>query len=256
MYQDLNFDVADKVATITLNRPKKLNALSQGLYRELQHALIRADIDSAIEVVVITGAGRAFCSGGDLSDPARQRHDRDTLIELCSHAAVSHALFAQIENMSKVVIAKVNGLAHAGGLTIVQQCDIAIASSVATFRAPEGLRGLANPYGAARLASYVGVARAKYLLLTATEFTAVQALDWGLIALVAEPDKLDATTDEVIEQVLRIKSAPRSLNKHNINRTLPPFDEYSLAITEMSLGAREGTMRWASNASPAEDGSA
>lgn len=241
LYEDLDYRVDKGVATVTLNRPEKLNAMTQRLYREIGHALIRADLDESVEAVVITGAGRAFCSGGDLGE-VNDLHGEDARIELASWPGKSHATFQQLLDMSKPVIARVNGLAHAGGFNLVLNSDISISVESATFRMPQGLRGMATPT-AAQIAQCVGVPRAKYLLMAAPTLSAKEALDWGLIARVVPEAELDSAVMEVLEQVVSVQPLSRRYTKSLINRSLAPADLSvlieSMASDESEVGTRQ-----------------
>jgi len=243
-YRELLYEADGAVARIVLNRPHKLNALSQRLYEELRHALVRADDDRAVEVIVLTGAGRAFCAGGDLTE-VNAMHEEARSLDLALVGINSSATFRQMEATTKPIIALVNGLAHAAGLILVMQSDIAIASQNATFRLPEALRGMSDPYAAAHLGSLIGAARAKYMLLTCAEIDATRAEQWGLVCQVAPHDELEASGARAIRQILETGRSSRSWNKTLVNRTLPPFDGQALKATIQSTETMDGTQRFA-----------
>jgi enoyl-CoA hydratase/carnithine racemase len=245
-YRDLLYDVAGPVATITLNRPEKLNAVSRNLYSEIRHALIRADFDDRVEVIVLTGNGRAFSAGGDLGE-VNDLHGEDARIDLAAWPATSHATFQQVLDTSKPVVARVNGLAHAAGFNLALNSDVAIAVDTATFRMPQGLRGIASPTGP-QLVQAVGLARAKLLLLTAKEITAAEALEWGLLAEVTTADQLDSAVQTMVEQLLAVQPLARTLTKQAMNRGLPPADVSILSVSMASPESEAGTRRFGSAA--------
>jgi enoyl-CoA hydratase len=246
-YKDLTYEAKGRVVTITMNRPDKLNALSRNSYEELRHAVVRADIDEKVDVVVLTGAGRAFSSGGDLSE-VNELHGEDARIDLAAHAAMAQATYQQLLDMRKPVVARVNGLAHAGGFHLVLNSDVAICVETATFRMPMGLRGLASPTGP-QLMQAIGVARAKWLLLTAAEISAAEALDWGIVAQVVPATQLDVAADEAVEMLLRIQPLAREYTKAALNRAFYPAELSILARTLASPEAATGTTQFASKGS-------
>ena len=232
----------------TLSRPGKLNALTQALYADLRSALVQADLDQTTEVVVLTGAGRAFSAGGDLAE-VQGMHQRGDGVELAAAVDNSTATLRQMETMATPIVCAVNGLAHAAGFLLAMQADIAIASDRATFRLPEALRGMSDVYAACHLSAYIGVARTKYLLMTCQEITARQACDWGLIARVVPHDELVSATEETVRQILDTKPGARGWNKALINAAaLPPFDGRALKATIASEETRAGTLSFAAPA--------
>jgi enoyl-CoA hydratase/carnithine racemase len=132
--------------------------------------------------------------------------------------------FRHIDRCSKLWIAKINGLCHAGGLVLALHCDVTIASDQARFRAPELLRGIPDPFLTSRLAEVVGLARARYLLFTATEIDAAQAAAMGLVGAVVPHDELDAATDAAIAAIARTGPAARTAVKRDLNQRLPAQD--------------------------------
>ena len=253
-YQELVYEIKGPVARLTLNRPAKLNAITQRLYRELRHALMRAELDNAVEVIVLAGAGRAFCAGGDLAE-VHTMHEAGGGIELAIAADNSSATFRQMENMHKPIVCIVNGLAHAAGFVLAMQADITIASERATFRLPEALRGMSDVYAACHLSAFIGVARTKYLLLTCDEISAREAFDWGFVARVVPHDSLEAETESVVRKILESQPAARGWNKRLVNRTLAPFDAHALKETigsgETMTGTRSFAAQSRSGTSPA-----
>ena len=239
-YRELTYEVDARIARIVLDRPKKLNAVTQLMYEELRHAFMRADTDPAVDVIVLTGAGRAFCAGGDLTE-VNEMHQQGRDLDLALVGINSNATFRQMEALEKPIVTLVNGLAHAAGLILVLQSDVSIASEKASFRLPEALRGMAEPYAAAHLAAHIGFARAKYMILTCAEIDAAQAADWGLVSKVVPHENLEAAGKEVIARILETQPSARRWNKALMNRTLPPFDGQALRATIQSAETMDGT---------------
>ena len=163
-YKNLILTKEDGIATITLNRPEKLNALNQEMVDELVKACGEVEEDNEVRVVIITGAGSAFCSGGDLSSHDFVVNSSAACLKRLQKAS---RLIMGIRNMPKPVIAAVNGVAVGGGCGLALACDILIASEKARFSEMYVLRGLHPDFGAIYfLPRLVGIAKASDLLLT------------------------------------------------------------------------------------------
>jgi enoyl-CoA hydratase len=240
VFEDLLYQAAPPVARITLNRPHKLNAVTQRLYTEIREALVQADADPAIEVVVLTGAGRAFCVGGDLTE-VHQMHSADASSALVAAADNSSQTFMKFETIDKPIICLVNGIAHAGGMIFAVQSDIIIASDRAVFRLPEALRGIVDPFVATRLQAHIGLARTKYVCLTCAEITAQEAADWGLVVRVVPHEQLDEEAARIVTQILATKREARRWNKRLLHRSLGPVDPYVLRDVMTHGETRDGT---------------
>ena len=229
--------VRDGVLRVRINRPQKRNATTQDMYRGLKRAAIVADTSPEIDVLCLTGVDRSFGSGGDMSgeaeDPAGLSSELDP---------TDHFPFRHLERCRKAVVSAVNGICHAGGLNLVLFSDVAIASDQARFRAPELLRGAPDPWIASRLPAFVGIAIAKYLLFTAAEISAGEALELGLIARVFPHAELELATEETCQQIRRTAPQARAMVKDVINRHLPAPDvrifQRALESPELMEGLR------------------
>ncbi len=188
----------DGVATLTLNRPRQYNALSAALLAQLHAALDAIAGDASVRVVVITGAGPAFCAGHDLKE----------MRSLASHAEVE-ALFAscsemmqKLSRLPQPVIAAVNGIATAAGCQLVAQCDLAVASEDARF-ATSGINlGLFCSTPAVALSRSIARKRAVEMLFTGDFIDAATALDWGLVNRISPSGRLAETTRELANSLL------------------------------------------------------
>ena len=189
---------AGAVATLTLNRPLQYNALSSALLRELQSALDAIASDKSVRVVVIAGAGKAFCAGHDLKE-LRANPSREFAKDVFDHCA---RLMQSLTRLPQPVIARVHGFAFAAGCQLVAQCDLAVASTNAQF-ATSGVKfGLfCNTPGVA-LARNVPRKQAMEMLLTGEPIDAQTALSHGLVNRVVAPEQLDAEIGALTRTIL------------------------------------------------------
>jgi 2-(1,2-epoxy-1,2-dihydrophenyl)acetyl-CoA isomerase len=205
-YTALRVDVADAVATITLDRPAARNALDATLKRELLTAVRAAGKDRSVRVVVLTGAGAAFSAGQDLREasgpdaPPLSRILRETY----------HPLILALRRLDQPVVAAVNGVAAGAGLALALACDLRIAADTATFVLAFGRVGLVPDSGTTWfLPRLVGPARATELALVGDPLSAEDAASWGLVNRVVPADSL---ADEAHALAAKLaQGAPRAL---------------------------------------------
>lgn len=198
-FNDIVYEQAEAVVTITINRPHRLNALSVRTVNEMIAALTQVGADETARVVVITGAGKAFCAGADLKDAP------DTMTPQMAHEVVGLYLdlIVAIRNVEKPVVAKVNGLAVGGGCCTALAADMRIASEEASFGLPFVKIGIS---GADMGATYllprlVGHGAATEMLMTGESIDAAEAYRIGLVNRVVPRDELDAATDEMVQRL-------------------------------------------------------
>ena len=215
-YNNVLYRIEDNIAFITLNRPKALNALNTETLRELDEAVSAAGKDESVKAIVITGEGRAFVAGADIS----QMRDL-TVQEGRDMTILGQEVFTRIENLDKPVIAAVNGFALGGGCELAMACDIRVASDKAKFGQPEVNLGIIPGYGGTqRLPRLVGKGAAKYLIFTGEMISAEEAYRIGLADKVVPAEEL---MDSVVSMAKTIMSkAPISIKmaKHAINNGL------------------------------------
>src|SRR5882757_7009322 len=195
---------AQGVATITLNRPDRLNALTFEVYRELTDTFAALRTETDVRVVVITGAGRAFCSGGDVHDIIGELFKRD-MEGLLEFTRMTCELVANIRALRKPVIASLNGTTAGAGACIALAADLRIASEdakIAFLFVKVGLSG-ADMGAAYLLPRVVGLAKATELLYTGDFISAQEAKRIGLYNRVVYADQLAATTKELAEKLAR-----------------------------------------------------
>jgi enoyl-CoA hydratase/carnithine racemase len=186
------------IATLTLNRPQQFNAISSALLGEIEAALASIAADTTVRVVVITGAGKAFCAGHDLKE-MREHHDRDfirNIFERCSRVMVN------LTRLPQPVIARVHGVAAASGCQLVAQCDLAVASTAARFATSGVKYGIFCNTPGVPLARDVGRKRALEMLLTGEFIDAETALAHGLVNRVVAPERLDDEVAKVVRSIL------------------------------------------------------
>jgi enoyl-CoA hydratase len=177
----LGLEIEERVALLTLNRPDKLNALSNELLAAIMGALDAIELDGAVRAVVITGAGRAFSAGADIA--AFQRHVQAGAAEAVVHfVRPGHRVTRRVESFSKPIIAAVNGLAFGGGCELVESTHIAFAADTATFSKAEINIGIIPTFGGTqRLPRNVGRKAAIELVLSGRTFDAAEAAQLGLV---------------------------------------------------------------------------
>jgi len=226
-YKTILLDKRDGIAIITLNRPEKLNAVNIEMRLEFLNALDELEIDDDIRVVIVTGAGRAFCAGADIStfeaDASKMRRN---LVNLKREPQ-------RILGFEKPIIGAINGVAAGEGSQWLLQFDLMVASEKATIAWPATSLGMACPYGIIRLASEVGRFRAKEALMTSKFLTAEEAYQWGLVSKVVPHEKL---MDAVVELANQIKNMPpisiRTI-KEAVNRGLEGYEyTYQAAVNQ------------------------
>jgi 2-(1,2-epoxy-1,2-dihydrophenyl)acetyl-CoA isomerase len=202
-YQTLTLTRKNGIATIMLNRPEVLNALNAKLSAELGMAIDEAGTDAAIRVLIITGAGRGFCAGGDMKDLPVSTGNMVASTEVLESW---HKILLSIRRLEKPVIAAINGAAVGGGLDLALMCDIRIASENARFgEAYVRVGGVPDSGGTYLLPRLIGTARACEMLFTGNTIDAREAERIGLVNKTVPADKLESTT---IELAARIAAGP------------------------------------------------
>ncbi|MBF7084313.1 enoyl-CoA hydratase [Desulfallas sp. Bu1-1] len=207
----------DGVCRIVLNQPDSLNTLSDAMVEGLKLAFEQAAADSKVKVVVLTGAGRAFCAGGDLNIIDGSMGLMAAREYVFKVAELTRLIF----HIEKPVIAAINGFSMGGGLVIALAADILIASSAAKFGLAFVNVGLIPDIGGTYLVPRaIGIQKAKELVFTGQMIDAYEAERIGMITKVVEPDKLDETVNQLASQIARGPSIAIGLAKYMLNRNL------------------------------------
>jgi 2-(1,2-epoxy-1,2-dihydrophenyl)acetyl-CoA isomerase len=196
--------IADRVATLTFNRPDKLNALSLDLIKRSVDSLSEWSANPEIGCVIVTGAGRAFCAGGDVSTMAQD--DAETLEQKIDRLRQMHELSQVLYDMPKVTMASVNGFAMGAGLGVCLACDLRIASDQARFGTAYAKVGYGGDFGTTWLLThYAGAPKAKELFFLGDIIDAAEAHRIGLVNRVVPHDSLQS---EVSSAASRIAHGP------------------------------------------------
>jgi len=189
------------IARVTLNRPERLNSFTAGMHEELRAALAAVKADASARVLLLTGAGRGFCAGQDLSD--RAVAPGDAAVDLGASIETNYRpLVLELRSFPMPVVCAVNGVAAGAGANIALACDLVIAAKSASFIQAFCKIGLIPDAGGTYfLPRLVGTARAMGLALLGDKLSAQQAADWGLIWKCVEDGELAATVDALLAQL-------------------------------------------------------
>ena len=206
------------VRTLRLNRPESLNALDDDLLKALGRAVADADKDKTVRCVVMTGAGRGFCSGQDLAAVAA-RYKTNEPIELGAHLRERYnPIIARLRTMEKPVVAAVNGVAAGAGCSLALACDIRIAAESANFIEAFINVGLVPDSGSTfMLPRLIGASRAMEMAFTGRKVTAPEALQIGLCNQVVPDDQLAAATKKLADKLAGLPTRAIGLTKRAIN---------------------------------------
>ena len=230
-YETMLVEVTDGVATITMNRPEKLNAMNRTFFRELPQVMDELTAHPDVSVGVLTGAGRAFSAGGDISMfPALM----DDVGAVRPHLKLVFDAFHSIERAGIVVIAAVNGVAHGGGTEITLACDFAFASATATFALREASLGLIPGFGLTRGPDVIGLPWITRLATTAEVIDAQTARDIGLVMEVVEPDELLGRAHEVAAMVAANSTTAVDTAKRFLRRNTD--EGLAMAVESTAMG--------------------
>jgi len=216
-YKHIVLERRENIATLTLNRPEKLNAINRKMIEELEHAMVEIGQDTDVRVLVITGAGRAFCSGADVSDMANVGAPIETRYWLVG----AHKIILALTNLEKPVIAKVNGVAVGIGCSLALSTDLTIASENAQFSLIFTRIGLIPDGGSLfHLPRLVGPAKAKELIFTGRKVGAKEAQRIGLINKTVPPNELDNEVNALSKRLAEGPTVAFGIAKKIMNRGL------------------------------------
>src|SRR5829696_7338560 len=205
MYEHIQVSESEAILTITLNRPDKLNAFIGHMRRDLAEALEHAGSDRSVRVVIITGAGRAFCAGGDIAFMAELMQRRNAE-EFSRILGAGRRVVLAIRQMAKPVIASVNGPASGAGCNLAFACDLRIASNTATFSQSFAKVGLHPDWGGTYfLPRLVTPNKACEMFFLGESIDAAEAARLGIVNQVVAPDELESATLQLAE---RLRAAP------------------------------------------------
>ena len=258
MYENVGYDFADHVLTVTLNRPEVMNALNRQMYAELEDAFVQAHRDPEVRCVILTGAGRAFCSGDDVRQImlGEQRDEATTRLRDVRPRPTPAAV--AVLQCDKPVIAAVNGPAVGWGMDLVLFCDIRIASQKAKFGELFIKRGLVADLGGLwRLPRVVGPSKAAELLFTGDVIDAAEAERIGLVSTVVPAEELLSAAGEFAAKIaanppIAMRYMKEGLRK-SIHASMEEMGAYvgsSLAYLFTTEDHREGALSFVERRDP------
>jgi enoyl-CoA hydratase len=244
-YSSLLYAVADRVATITLNRPDRLNAISAEMPREIRHAVERATADDDVHVIVLQGAGKGFCGGYDLVDFAETPGEMQGNQEMPWDPTLDYAMmsrntedFMSLWRCGKPTICKIHGAAAAGGSDIALCCDLVVMAEDARIGYPPArVWGIPTPM---MWVYRLGMEQAKRMLFTGDLVTGAEAARMGLVHDAVPAAELDAAVQSLCD---RIKGVPRNqlmMSKLVVNQA---YENMGLASTQMLANFFDGIAR-------------
>lgn len=251
-YEHISVARDGAVATITMNRPERRNALSEAHMGELIDALRAAGVAPELRAVILAGNGPAFCAGHDL----RELLDRDVVayrrvFDRCVD------LMSAVQSIPQPVIAQVHGIATAAGCQLVATCDLALASETALFATPGVNIGLFCTTPMVALTRAIGRKRAMEMLLTGAPIDAHTAADWGLVNRVVAADRLSAETRALAERIAAASSVVVGIGKHafyaQIDLDQPKAYAYAkevMSLNALAADAQEGMGAFVGKRSP------
>ena len=216
-YECLLYEVKDGIATLTLNRPERLNALGGTLRQDLHDAVTRAGADPEVRVMVVTGAGKGFCSGGDVKAMGEAKAGQRERPLLEKIAPGRDRTLLAMREAPQPIIAAVNGAAAGAGMNLALGCDLRIASTDAKFTQAFVKRGLHPDWGGTYfLPRVVGMAKACEMIFTGEVIDAAEALRLGIVSQVVAPEELLPTAYDLARRIaagppVAIRLAKRSL---------------------------------------------
>lgn len=254
-YQTLLLDIADRVATVTINRPDKLNALNAQAKAELREVMTSLKNDPAVDVVIITGAGeKAFVAGTDIRELTELNGETGK-----EFSAKGQEVFDLIENLGKPVIAAINGYALGGGCELALACHLRVASENARFGQPEVNLGIIPGYGGTqRLAHLIGRGRAMEMILTGDQIDAQEAHRIGLVNKVVPAGELMTTARSLARTIaskgqIAIRMALKAVNMTQ-ETTLSDGQQLEASLFGVCCGTedfKEGTRAFLEKRKPA-----
>ena len=238
-------EISDGIATVTLDKPERMNCLDFETCDSLLKALKSAVANPDAKVIVLRGSGKAFCAGGDVKGMFEAVEPEKFLKDIASSI---HKVVMEIQRSPKLVIASVNGVATGAGCSIMLACDLKMASDEATFSMWFPGIGLAPGCGVKLLYDHAGQALASEMLLTGRKLTANEALEGGLVNWVVPADKLNSAVKEkamalsnnAIVAVGRTKELLRQCRNRTLEEQLE-LEKHFISISGRTEDFREGT---------------
>jgi 2-(1,2-epoxy-1,2-dihydrophenyl)acetyl-CoA isomerase len=226
-FETLGLEVGDGVAVMTLNRPERMNTMSVTMRKELQECFRRVRADDDARALIVTGAGDAFCAGGDVNDFAERDHEEMYVLI----RELSHRWFSELWQMPKPTIAAVNGVAAGGGVNLVLACDLVVASDRARFGETFVKVGLMPDLGGAfLLPRSIGLHAAKALCLSGEVIDAERAYALGFVQQIVPPAELMAEARAIAARLAAGPAHAYAAMKAALNRSFERSMEETLSF--------------------------
>lgn len=246
VYETILYDKKNAIATLTLNRPQAMNSLNPQILDEMLSALGDARKDEAVRALVLRGAGKAFCAGGDLKyiNEAKLFDDLGGHLKYLDHV---RSVINAIEALPVPTIAVIAGHALAGGLELVNACDIAIATTTATIGDQHAVYGILPGGGStARLPRKIGMQRALELIYTGKKLTGAQAAEYGIVLRAVPPEQLEAAVEELVaplrERSRALLASIKSLVRRGIESPIDlAIEREQLLVTKFNATTKESS---------------
>ena len=231
-YKNLILEKEDRLAVIKMNRPDALNALNSETFHELNAVFDELAKEEKIEVIIITGEGKAFVAGADIVEMQNMNGQQSRTFSM-----LGQQVFRRMETMDQIFIGAINGFALGGGCEYAMACDIRIASEKAKFGQPEVNLGVTPGFaGTQRLPRLVGMAKAKELLLTGDMIKADEALQFGLVNKVVAPEALMDEARQMADKILSKGPISIKMVKACVNRGMQTDIDTGGAIEADAFG--------------------
>jgi 2-(1,2-epoxy-1,2-dihydrophenyl)acetyl-CoA isomerase len=257
-YKCLQYEIQDRVATLTLNRPERLNALGDTLREDLYDAIQKSQADDDVGVLVITGAGRGFCSGGDVKSMNERNQSGQTSAVAEKMAPVRDRVVLAMRDCPKPIIAAINGAAAGAGMNLALACDMRIASTAAKFSQAFVKRGIAPDWGGSWfLPRVVGAAKAYELIFTGDTIDASEAFRLGIVNYVVAPEELMNETYKLAKKIAAGPPVAIALSKRAIQhneevdlRAGLEFETFIQGVARETEDSKEGVRAFMEKRAP------
>jgi enoyl-CoA hydratase/carnithine racemase len=257
-YKCLQYEIQDRVATLTLNRPERLNALGDTLREDLYDAIQKSQADDNVGVLVITGAGRGFCSGGDVKSMNERNQTGQTSPVAEKMSPVRDRVVLAMRDCPKPIIAAINGAAAGAGMNLALACDMRIASTAAKFSQAFVKRGIAPDWGGSWfLPRVVGAAKAYELIFTGDTIDANEAFRLGIVNYVVAPEELMNETYKLAKKIAAGPPVAIALSKRAIQhneevdlRAGLEFETFIQGVARETEDSKEGVRAFMEKRAP------
>lgn len=254
-YKSLLWEVEDHVATVTLDRPEKKNAMSFVMFNEIRDVFLRAASDDEVRVVVVTGAGGAFCSGADLTDPDNMS---SSTLEFKERMRMIDSIVRAFVNCPKPTIAKVTGVAAGAGCNLALACDLIVATREASFAELFVKRGLVVDFGGTwALTRLLPLHKAKEIALLGDAISAEEADRMGLLNRLCDADEVESVVKDLASRLAALPPRTVTLIKENLNRATERSledtlegESFAQSLVFTSEDTREAIAAWIEKREP------